>query len=388
MAIIDSIKDILSLKVKQRHDTYSDQYTRIFMVKIMMIGSILVGLNWYSDNINCVLPESIGAPGGFVKSACWINGLYVYEKIRYHVDEVGYFGIPREIRNDGMFPDGSLCNSQDETTILHSPVKCEPLKKTFFLQYQYMTFVLAALALLYYAPYGLFRAINVDMVSLKGSLEEPNADDIVRNYFNHHVKSATKLQLRVFGNIVIKVIYIVCNIVAFAILDGILNGNFATYGSMWITWAKLDNQLAYDYMGVRHSPKPGNVLLPSFALCEVQESAKDIKVKVINKHKFVCELSQHILYQYVFIVVWFAMVFGIVVSVVGLLAKLIEHVITIACFQKTDRQARRMYAELTLREVEYLEYIRQKNMPIYNEIIAKLKGDFTDDIKKPYYQNH
>ena len=94
------------------------------------------------------------------------------------------------------------------------------------------------------------------------------------------------------------------------------------------------------FLGVRHSPKPGNVLLPSFAFCEVQESARDIKIQVINKYKVVCELSQHILYQYVFFIVWFAMVFGIVVSILGLFAKLIEHIVTITCFQKAGGQAR------------------------------------------------
>ena len=60
MAITDSIKAILSVKIKPRHDSYSDQFSRIFMVKVMMIGALLVGLNWYSDKITCIIPGALG----------------------------------------------------------------------------------------------------------------------------------------------------------------------------------------------------------------------------------------------------------------------------------------------------------------------------------------
>ena len=68
----------------------------------------------------------------------------------------------------------------------------------------------------------------------------------------------------------------------------------------------------------------GNLLLPPFGYCEMFESARDIKHTLANKHTFVCELSQNILYQYCFIVMWFAIVFGILASVLGLIL-LIAH---------------------------------------------------------------
>jgi len=48
-----------------------------------------------------------------------------------------------------------------------------------------------------------------------------------------------------------------------------------------------------------------------------------------------------------------------------------------------------MYQVLTLRECEYLEYIRRKNMPLYGAVIHKLKeerydGQGTND-SKPLY---
>ena len=76
-----------------------------------------------------------------------------------------------------------------------------------------------------------------------------NAEDIVRNYFNHRVNSLSKMRMRIVGDILVKVIYITVNVVALLILDGVLNNGFITYGVLWSDWAKLDNAVAYDYMG-------------------------------------------------------------------------------------------------------------------------------------------
>ena len=77
--------------------------------------------------------------------------------------------MPRDINMDGMYPDGTVCATTDSS---HSRNEnCRPMEKTFYLQYQYMTFVLAALAALYYAPYAFFRFNNQDIVSLKGTIK-------------------------------------------------------------------------------------------------------------------------------------------------------------------------------------------------------------------------
>lgn len=165
----DSIKSLLAVKIKPRQDGYCDQFIRIFMLKVLMAGTLLVGLNWYSDKIICIIPGSIGLDKDFVSSACWINGLYVYREIRYHANDVGYYGIPRDINMDGMYPNGQVCPTTDTS---HKPVlDCKPMEKTFFLQYQYMTFLLLAMGVLYYAPYIVFRKVNEDMVSLKGTMK-------------------------------------------------------------------------------------------------------------------------------------------------------------------------------------------------------------------------
>lgn len=52
---------------------------------------------------------------------------------------------------------------------------------------------------------------------------------------------------------------------------------------------------------------------------------------------------------------------------------------------------RKMYNLLTLRECEYLEYIRRKDMPLYGKVIQKLKDErydalTTPDDSKPIYK--
>ena len=168
MTITDSIKQILSIQIKPRIDSYTDQYSRIFMVKLSMVGALLVGLNWYSDKITCVQPGALGVSEVFVGQACWINGLYIFRELRYRNDEVAYYGMPRDIRMDGVYRDGTLCATFDTSLRFNS--KCKPMTKTFYLEFQYMTFVLAGLGVFYYAPYMCFRLVNQDMVSLKLSV--------------------------------------------------------------------------------------------------------------------------------------------------------------------------------------------------------------------------
>lgn len=373
MAITDNIKDILSIKIKPRQDSYTDQFCRILMVKILMIGTLLVGLSWYGDKMTCIIPGSAGISGGFVSIACWINGLYVYKDVQYHDGNVGYYGIPRDINNDGMM-NGEVCSTTDTS---HRKVEnCIAMEKTFYLQYQYMTFLLLGLVLLYYSPYALFRWNNDDKKSLGDLIESGiTADDIVGSFFNNHVISQGKMRVKIVLNLVVKVLYIVASVAAFVITDGVWLGEFASFGNEWISWAKLPNALSYDYMGKRVFAKAGDVVFPTFGLCEVHESAQDIKHVITNKHRFVCEISQHVLYQYVFITIWFAMIASILVSSIGLTIQILSHAKKMLT---TAGRGRKMGRKLSLRHHEYLDLLERKNMPLYSEVLRKLNVD-------PYY---
>ena len=100
---------------------------------------------------------------------------------RYHLNEVGYYGVPRDINIDGKDNDGRWCGTTDATH--HKNDRCMEMEKTFFVQYQYLAFLLLALSLLYYAPYFLFKKVNEDLVSLKGSITGMKNGILVVTFF-------------------------------------------------------------------------------------------------------------------------------------------------------------------------------------------------------------
>ena len=48
-----NIKDVFKINIKPRHDSLTDQYHRIFMVKLLLISSFVMGISWF--NISCLV---------------------------------------------------------------------------------------------------------------------------------------------------------------------------------------------------------------------------------------------------------------------------------------------------------------------------------------------
>jgi len=179
--------------------------------------------------------------------------------------------------------------------------------------------------------------------------------------------------IRVWMNILVKILYFAANIICFLGLNNILNDEYIEYGTKWSKWSVLDNHLAFDYMGMRDFPKPGNHLLPPFGYCEMYESARDVKHTLANQHKFVCELSQNILYQYALLVLWFCIVFGIIISGFGLVLLLINYAVGVFGARPHGAAGKKIFKALTFREIEYLEYMRKKNIILYQEVLEQIK---------------
>ena len=126
-----------------------------------------------------------------------------------------------------------------------------------------MPFFVAALAILYYLPYIAFRVLNKDKQQLKDSMkkDDKSAKGIVENHFRNYQAASRnekrQMSVRVVLNIVIKILYILSNIVALLALNNVLNDEFLTFGTKFIEWTRLNNTVQYDYMGMRDHPKPG-----------------------------------------------------------------------------------------------------------------------------------
>lgn len=179
------------------------------------------------------------------------------------------------------------------------------------------------------------------------------------------------MRVRIFWNIIIKLLYLTVSLVAYFATNKVLLGNFKNYGTKWMGWSQLNHTTAFDFF-VGNQPKPGNVLLPSFGFCEIQEATMDIRTVFFNKNKFICEISPHILYQYVFVVLWFVIIASIVVSIIGIILNVGGHFIAMACFLRDGNPTKGINKILTLRECEYLTFIRRKNIPLYGEVLRKL----------------
>ena len=124
-----------------------------------------------------------------------------------------------------------------------------------------MPFLIAALSILFYAPYIAFRTANNDLISLKNTIksDDPEAEKIAKSYFNHRVNPQRTMYLRIAFNVLIKILYLVANLVAFLGLDNLLNNEYISYGKKWVDWSKLNNSMAFDYLGMRDFPKPGEL---------------------------------------------------------------------------------------------------------------------------------
>ena len=48
----------MSIKLKTRHDGYTDQFNRIFMTKMLLICSIVMCVDYFADQINCMVPKN------------------------------------------------------------------------------------------------------------------------------------------------------------------------------------------------------------------------------------------------------------------------------------------------------------------------------------------
>jgi len=386
------IKSMLTIKLKPRQDSYCDQYSRILMVKVLMLTATVTGISWLKDKVTCIVPKDHDTTKDFVSKACWINGMYVYRDLPTDATSY-YYGIPADITKDGLNSMGSLCATRGPGSAINT--HCSGLEKTFFLQYQWFPMGVVFLTFLYYMPYLLFKFVNKDFENLKQlckgkKTEEVDLDDVIAKFFK--AKGGNRALWRILCNIAVKILYVFANVVGFLVIDSALNGTFLGYGTSWVNWLDLPSQVMFDYTN-QNNPKPGNTLLPGFALCQVRSEAQDIKTQYSNVHTYICELSQHILYQYILAFLWFMHVLGIVVSVLGLLKHMIK-IIWNDCIPSFEgNEVSRLYSRLSIRERELMDYIRVKNIPMFGELVRRMEerydttkkkhDSFDDDEKKP-----
>ena len=139
-----------------------------------------------------------------------------------------------------------------------------------------------------------------------------------------------------------------------------------------IALISIKKPFRYNYVGQRHVIKPGESLLPTFGFCDVSETFLDVKHTIVNQHKLVCEISQHVLYHYVLIALWVMLVIGMIVSIIGFLSLLISYLMPWISFSSDEVAAKEVYKKCSIREREYLTFINKNHMPFYGTLIRKM----------------
>ena len=127
---------------------------------------------------------------------------------------------------------GALCNSNIDGN-------CKTLEKTFYLQYQWFPLGVAAMGFMYYLPYLLYCVVNADLISLKDAIkkkkrEEVDYEEIIQKLFTK--RNAPYGTARTMLNALVKVLYVVVNILGLVIIDSAINNEFVSYGRRWSSW--------------------------------------------------------------------------------------------------------------------------------------------------------
>ena len=173
-------------------------------------------------------------------------------------------------------------------------------------------------------------------------------------------------------NILVKWFYLAINLGVFYLSDHLLNGHFRMYGQQWIQWSLLSNQEAFHFK-TGSSVKPGNLLLPSFGFCEIFEASVSETFKYENKSRFICEISLNIMYQYIFVILWFVMLAGIFISVCGVVQNIASYIITIMLLTRKEAQTTiSLFNVVSIRECEYLSVIRHHDNQLYRDVLERL----------------
>lgn len=254
MVVIRELKDILSMKIKTRHDGFCDQFNRMIMTKILIIMSVIVGFNYFYDEVSCMVLKKSDLQKEFISSSCWISGFYIFEEMKNKLEMSSYYGIPNTIYHDGMRSDGSLCATRNR----NGPVKgCDAMTKVYYLQYQWMPFYIGSLSTFYYLPYIIFKMVNRDLMTLKAAVKNSSSESIVNNYFNHNVTPVFQLRLRICWNIFVKAFYVFSSLSAFYLTDYLLMYNYITYGKDYLKWSIKNSSMLHISAKLRPHAKAG-----------------------------------------------------------------------------------------------------------------------------------
>ncbi|XP_057312890.1 uncharacterized protein LOC130654346 [Hydractinia symbiolongicarpus] len=356
MALLSTVKE-------SNIDSLFDRYSRVFMTLVLILSGLIMIVEFYAHGMSCMITNGHPSLHLQIHNWCWSNGLFIYKELVQFPNSSFYHGLPENLYETGMI------ENTTSTCILYGWRKnkvegCKAMTREYFRQYQWLPFYFVFLAFLYYAPYSMFKFVNTDLLSLRTNVEKRVGKQITDAYFNYEVNPKFELRIRTALGISVKVLYIVVNVFAFRYTASLLNGDYAEYGHG--KDVREINGTKVTVEGVRY---PGEYILPSRGLCDVP-TLNTIRHRHDLGNVF-CHVEAVTLYQHILHVLWHLFIFGITISVVGLVAHMVN-IFFGYCYYERRHGHRRA---ITFRECEYLMLIKERNMILYNDVIRQLKGE-------------
>ena len=128
------------------------------------------------------------------------------------------------------------------------------------------------------------------------------------------------------------------------------------YGGQWFSYKR--NKM--NTTGFNEA-NPRDQLFPPFGICDIKTLGYDVTSKVaVNKDlKFVCEITPHGVYTYLFLFLWVLCIIGWVLAMLGCVYY-IYYCVTLAMENKEDEER--------FRTKYYLDYIKRTNDVMYKEV--------------------
>jgi Innexin. len=181
-------------------------------------------------------------------------------------------------------------------------------------------------------------------------------------FFNSKDKHRKRTnQVRLLGNYLVKFLYLLNGIVSIAVIDHLTHKRFRNYGSEYITYTRISTFTEDEST----EANPVNKFLPVFGICDIMDVRYDLTNVRANKVRVVCENTLQILYQYMFVLFWFLLVFSIACSICGLALYIGTHLYLLMNRLGKGRSGYVYYQHLTLRQCEYIACIRRRNLSMF-----------------------
>ena len=81
--------------------------------------------------LNSFKDDNDGRVHSFISPTCWIQGLYIYRELQKRFDVVAYYGVPKDLSQDGFIQE-KLCRTENNQNIKN--LWCKPMERTYYLQ--------------------------------------------------------------------------------------------------------------------------------------------------------------------------------------------------------------------------------------------------------------